>query len=229
LPPSVADPGGRGGSLIQHIKSIRTSGTILPSSGFLVRRLVGCVDFANARDIVELGAGTGCVTRELLRRMRPDARLISLEINPAFVEECRRSIRDPRLTLREACATTLPAVLEREGLEGVDAVVSSLPLSLMDDDVVDRILDVSCASLRPHGRFVQYQYSLRNQPRMRQRYGDVAVGFTLLNVPPAFVYRCSRHPVGESGRTKRVRDPLASLYAAALAGVAMAVRTYQQL
>ena len=187
------------------------------------------MDFAIARDVVELGVGTGCVTRELLRRMRPDARLLSLEINPAFIEACSRSLRDPRLTLRQACATTLPAVLEQEGMDGVDAVVSSLPLSLMDDDVVDRILDVSRASLRPHGRFVQYQYSLSNHPRMTERYGDVAVGFTLLNVPPAFVYRCTRQPAGVGARESRTRTPLASLYAASLAAVALAVRTYQQL
>ena len=215
--------------LIEHIKSIRTSGTILPASGFLVRRLAGCVAFADARDIVELGVGTGCVTRELLRRMRPDARLVSLEINPAFIEACRRSIRDPRLTLRQACATTLPAVLEQEGMDGVDAVVSSLPLSLMDDGVVDLILDVSRASLRPRGRFVQYQYSLTNHPRMTARYGHVAVGFTLLNVPPAFVYRCTPHPAGDGAREPGARAPLASLYAATLAAVALTVRTYQQL
>ena len=213
--------------LIKHIKNIRTSGTILPSSGFLVKRLVEGVDFANALDIVELGVGTGCVTRELLRRMRPDARLVSLEINPTFIEECR-SIRDPRLTLRQACATTLPAVLEREGIEGVDAVVSSLPLSLMDDDVVDRILDASRASLRPQGRFVQYQYSLSHHPRLTHRYRDVAVGFTLFNVPPAFVYECSQGSA-RGGVQAGPRAPLASLYAAALAAAAVPVRAYQQL
>ncbi|NJD19028.1 MAG: methyltransferase domain-containing protein [Gemmatimonadetes bacterium] len=214
--------------LIQHIKSIRTSGTILPSSGFLVRRLADGVDFARARDVVELGVGTGCVTRELLRRMHPDARLLSLDVNPAFIEACR-SIRDPRLTLRQACASQLPRVLEEEGLDGVDAVVSSLPLSLMDPDVVDRILDVSQACLRPDGRFIQYQYSLSNHPRMTERYGEVAVGLTLLNVPPAFVYRCAREPVAGSAHPFRARPSVASLYAAVLAAVALVIRTYQQL
>lgn len=227
--PSQRAPENEETVLIQHIKSIRTSGTILPSSSFLVRRLAGCVDFAHARHIVELGMGTGCVTRELLRRMRPDTRLISLEINPSFIEECRHSIRDARLTIVQACATTLPEVLEREGLDGADAVVSSLPLSLMPQDVVDRILDVARSSLRPGGRFVQYQYSLANHPRLTERYGDVAVGFTLLNVPPAFVYKCSQEGALGSGRRARTREPLAWAYAGVLAAVALAVRAYQQL
>lgn len=192
---------------------------------FLVRHLVRGIDFASAKVIVEFGVGTACITKRLLRSMRPDARLISLEINPAFVEEARR-IQDPRLTLRLACATTLPRILEEEGVEEVDAVVSSLPLSIMDPDVVDRILDVARDSLGPEGKFLQYQYSLSQRHRMSLRYSDVAVGFTLLNVPPAFVYDCSQRPEGSSRRVT-VRPAFGSFYAATIAAVAMIVRTIQ--
>ena len=74
------------GLLNQHIAHIRTSGAILPSSGFLIDRMLRAVDFARARHVVELGAGTGCITRGILARMRPDAQLIALEVNPVFVE-----------------------------------------------------------------------------------------------------------------------------------------------
>lgn len=212
---------------IKHIKNIRTSGTIAPSSGFLVDCLLDDVDFTRALNLVELGVGTGCVTRQILKRMRPDARLLSLEINPVFVEACR-PIRDRRLTLVEACATDLLEILEREGMGGVDAVVSSLPLSIMDDDLVERILDVSRDSLRPGGRFVQYQYSLSQRARLDRRYGDVGVDFTVLNVPPAFVYSCARE-VRRAPKRSGMRLSLGTAYAAVLAAVALAVRAYQQL
>lgn len=201
-------------ALIQHIKNFRTSGTLMPSSPRLVKRLVDGVDFATARNIVELGPGDGCVTREILRRMRPDARLLSLEVNPVFVEQCRL-IGDPRLTVRQACASTLPAILDEEGISEADAVVSSLPLGLMDDDLVDRILEGSHASLRPHGRFVQYQYTLSQFARVQTLYPSVALGFTPFNVPPAFVYTCSNRPGALQPR--RWRPSLGSAYAAALA------------
>lgn len=212
---------------INHIRNIRTSGTIVPSSGFLVDRLLEGVDFTRARNIVELGAGTGCVTREILRRMHPDARLLALEINPVFVELCR-SLEDSRLRLAQVCATALPELLRQEGIETADAVVSSLPLSLMDDDVVDEVLDVVRASLGPDGTFAQYQYSLSSHQRLVQRYEDVAVTFAYANVPPAFVYSCTqgRNIVGGARRSV---SSLGSLYAAALAAVAVAVRAYQQL
>jgi len=185
------------------------------------------VDFEQARNIVELGVGNGCVTREILRRMRPEARLLSLEINPVFVEAGRR-LEDERLTVVQACAAELPVILQEEGIDGVDAVVSSLPLSIMDRQVVDRVMEGSRMSLRPGGRFVQYQYSLRDHERLSRTFGDVAVGFTVLNIPPAFVYTCSASDAGQA--TDRKAPPsLGSLYAAALAAVAFAVRSLQNL
>lgn len=186
----------------------------MPSSGWLVDRLLEAVDFSSARTIVELGPGTGCVTREILRRMRPDAQLLSLEVNPVFVEQCHR-LGDPRLMLRRACASRLPAVLEEEGLRAVDVVVSSLPLGLMSDDLVHRILHGSRSSLHPDGTFIQYQYSLSRYDQLRTHYPSVAVGFVPINVPPAFVYTCSKRP-GAGDRVRRKRPSLAFMYAGVL-------------
>jgi hypothetical protein len=108
----------------------------------------------------------------------------------------------------------------------VDAVVSSLPLSIMDKAVVDHILDVARDSLAPGGRFLQYQYSLSQRHRLSRRYSNVAVGFTLLNIPPAFVYECSQ-PAGGSSRAVTVRPAFGSFYAATIAAVAMIVRAFQ--
>ncbi len=208
--------------MIEHITSIRVSGTVTSSSRFLVDRLLAGIDFERARTLVELGPGDGCVTREILQRMHPDARLVALEVNPAFVEMGRR-IPDPRLVVRQACASALPEVLREEGLDGVDAIVSSLPLSIIDDELVRRILDVSKASLRPRGRFHQYQYSLSGYSRLARRYGSVQVGFTLLNAPPAFVYACAMGS-GRARRQPRVRPYVASFYAGALTAIAMLLR-----
>jgi phospholipid N-methyltransferase len=140
---------------------------------------------------VQLGTGTGCITRALLRRMRPDARLISIEVNPVFVADCRR-IADARLALRQDCAGSLPRILEEMGVEEIDYIVSSLPLAIMDDQLVERILAVTHASLAADGMFLQYQYSLKHRRALKRRYREVRLDFTLRNIPPAFVYACSR-------------------------------------
>lgn len=213
--------------LIKHIQHIKTSGTLLPSSSFLVGRLIRSVDFSRALNIVELGMGTGCVTRALLKRMRPDARLISLEINEIFVQQCR-SIRDRRLVLRHSCASLLSHVLEEEGLGEVDAVVSSLPLALMNDEVVDQIVESSSANLRPGGSFLQYQYSLKHLPTLTRHFPDVRIAFMPYNVPPAFVLECSDDT--DAARTVgRSRPWVAWLYAGMLSAVSLGVRALQDL
>lgn len=131
------------------------------------------------------------ITRELLRRMRLDARLISVEVNPVFVAVGRR-IRDPRLTVRHDCAGSLRTILQELAVREIDYVVSSLPLAMMDDELVDRILEVTHGSLAADGMFLQYQYSLKHRAALERRYRDVRLSFTLRNLPPAFVYSCSR-------------------------------------
>ena len=66
---------------LQHPREV---GSIIPSSRFLERRIVRAADIKDARVIVELGPGTGGTTRALLRVMRPDAKLVAIEINPRF-------------------------------------------------------------------------------------------------------------------------------------------------
>ena len=64
----------------------RMLGSIIPSSRFLIKQLLEPIDWDKARVIVEYGPGVGGITAEILRRMRPDARLIAIEMNPDFVQ-----------------------------------------------------------------------------------------------------------------------------------------------
>ena len=176
--------------MIKHLQHIKTSGTIVRSSPFLISRLLRAIDFRRARTLVQLGVGTGCITRELLDRMHPEARLLSLELNQVFVEE-NREIADPRLTLVQGCASALPRFAAEAGLGPVDYIVSSLPLAIMNPLLVGRILRESDRLLAPDGMFLQYQYSLSQRRVLEKRFQDVRVGFTLANIPPAFVYECT--------------------------------------
>src|ERR1700676_4028320 len=69
-------------------------GSIVPSSRFLIRRLLAPIDWSQARVIVEYGPGVGVVTRQILRNMRSDAAVIVIEMNPEFVAFLRSAIAD---------------------------------------------------------------------------------------------------------------------------------------
>ena len=166
----------------------------MPSSKYLIGRLLRPIDFSTATSIVELGVGTGCVTRALLGKMRPDCRLTCVEVDEEFVEACS-GIDDARLTVYHACATDLKGLLVAAGMAKVDCIVSSLPLTILDDHLADEILDVAQACLSPGGKFLQYQYSPTYLRKLSRRYGDVRLGFALRNIPPAFVYECVNNGV----------------------------------
>lgn len=176
---------------LRLIKSFKTSGTITPSSPRLIQRLLSPINFGSARCIVELGPGNGCVTKAILEKLHPDCLLICFELNSAFIEQLEL-IADPRLRIVNACASSIRQELDKHGIEAVDHVVSSLPLALIDADMVDTILCSVGNNLKPGGYFQQYQYTLKNYSDMKPRFSDVKLRFTLRNVPPAFVYECMK-------------------------------------
>src|SRR6201996_6672843 len=89
----------------------RMLGSIIPSSRFLIKQLMQPIDFERARVIVEYGPGVGGITAEILRRMRPDARLIAIETNPDFVQFLRNSLVDQRLHVAAASAESVNEIL----------------------------------------------------------------------------------------------------------------------
>ena len=176
---------------LKLIKAIRTSGTITPSSKVLIDSLLGPINFSIARCIVELGPGNGCVTRALLSKMQADSILVCFEVNEEFITELE-AMNDPRLRILNRCASSVREALMELGIDKVDHVVSSLPLALIDGSLREDILSSVDSNLRIGGRFMQYQYSLRNYSDMKTFFSKVKLDFTLRNMPPAVVYECTK-------------------------------------
>src|SRR5258708_26661232 len=81
-------------NFLQHPNML---GSVMPSSRFLIDRLLGQVDWARANTIVEYGPGVGTITSHILERMSPDARLVVIEKNEDFVRYLKSTLADPRL------------------------------------------------------------------------------------------------------------------------------------
>src|SRR4051812_43346086 len=81
-------------------RHFRTTGALLPSSRFLARALVAPLVARPAivppRRVLEVGPGTGSVTRAILRYLRPDDRLDAVELNRRFVDRLQlHLLHDP--------------------------------------------------------------------------------------------------------------------------------------
>ncbi len=175
---------------VSAIKSQKTTGSILPSQKFLARRMIKAVDPVHCRCIVELGTGTGCITKLLLTKLNDKCLLLSFEINKEFVKKLK--IKKKNFVLINDDAQKLPLYLKKYGIKKIDYVISSLPLGNMSSKATTTLLTLINHSLREQGLFIQYQYFLTRLLRVKKIFKKVSVGFVPLNIPPAFVYTCKK-------------------------------------
>jgi phospholipid N-methyltransferase len=166
----------------------RQVGAVLPTSRTAVRAMLDLADVPSARLVVELGAGTGVATRELLARLGPDARLVAVEIDPQLARLLTERLRDPRLQVVVGSAEDLGDHLDGER---ADVVVSMLPFTSLEAGLRGRLLDQLPRALTPAGTALVIQYSPLVLGELRRRFAGVRIRVTPWNVPPAFLYACT--------------------------------------
>lgn len=187
------------GFLREFVRHPLDTGAVLPTSRAACDLLASEAGVPTASHIAELGPGTGVCTERILRRKRPEASLLVLELNPAFVE--RTKARCPDADVRHDSAAHLPRYLDRTGGRGFDAIVSCLPWASFGDALQDELLEAIVASLAPGGRFVTIAYTagrylptgIRFRKKLSACFADAgATSMVWANVPPAFVYVASK-------------------------------------
>ena len=104
-------------------------GSIIPSSDALCRRVVRHTRRAADEAVLELGAGTGVVSRALLEGGVPAERLIVVEIVPEMAEHLRSVL--PGVLVIEGDARLLPSLLARRWHGRISSVVCGIPLVLL--------------------------------------------------------------------------------------------------
>jgi phosphatidylethanolamine/phosphatidyl-N-methylethanolamine N-methyltransferase len=162
-------------------------GSIIPSSRFLERQVVEAGGVPSARTIVELGPGTGGTTRAILRAMKRDARLLSIEIN-RHLHALVSGIRDDRLVVHLGSARALVDTLSLYGMGVPDVLISGIPFSTMSHGAGTEILEEVFSVLAPGGRFVAYQLSKRVCTLCRPLVGPGRMEVQLFNIPPQRIY-----------------------------------------
>jgi phospholipid N-methyltransferase len=165
-------------------------GSLIPSSRYLVNDILSQVDWARARVIVEYGPGVGTITQEILRRMRPDAVLVAIELNLEFFEFLRQEISDPRLRLVRASANDAPRVLGELGLQKADYVISGIPYSVMPKRLRGEICQRTSTIVHPNGAHLVYQFTTAVLPHLQRSFRSVERDFQPFNILPAHLYYC---------------------------------------
>ena len=162
-------------------------GSIIPSSDALCRRVVRHTRRAADAAVLELGAGTGVVSRALLEGGVPAERLIVVEIVPEMVRHLRSVL--PGVLVIEGDARSLPSLLARPWHGRIGSVVCGIPLVLLPVAEQRRFID-AIEAVAPGRGFLHYSYCATSPLSGRRlRLAARREAWTPLNFPPASVWR----------------------------------------
>jgi phospholipid N-methyltransferase len=175
--------------LRKFVSNARSVATVAPSSRFLSRAIVRGIDWSKTRCVVELGAGTGPVTQQLVNVGPPGVRLVVNEFDPDFCRVLKSKF--PTVEVVEGDARALGEMLAERGISRVDCVLSGLPLTHFAEADRTAVIDQAGALLSPDGEFRQLTTAPWLYRSLYRRYfRDVSFRLVMRNIPPGGVYCC---------------------------------------
>ena len=162
-------------------------GSIVPSSAALCRRLAAQTRYAEDEAVLELGAGTGVVSKALLQGGLPADRLFVVEIVRDMATHLRAQL--PGAHVIEGDARRLPALIPSEWHGKIGTVVVGIPLVLLPVEEQRRFID-AIEAVAPKRGFILYSYCVTS-PLPYKQHGLVPKreAWTPMNFPPASVWR----------------------------------------
>ncbi|WP_421725335.1 class I SAM-dependent methyltransferase [Bauldia sp.] len=164
----------------------RMTGAVAPSGEALAKAMARHVDPDGDLPIVELGPGTGVVTKALIGHGVAPERIIAIEYSPDF---CRLlAERFPGITVIRGDAYDLDGSLDGRAPE-IANVVSSLPLVARPLSDREQLIQAGLARTVSDNPFIQFSYTFNGpvQP-VPGRFSAQASRWIWMNMPPARVW-----------------------------------------
>lgn len=173
--------------LARWLRNPLQMGSIVPSSPALGRRIAALAQCAADEWVVELGAGTGAVSRALLAGGIPPERLGVIEIVPEMADHLRATL--PGVSVLQGDAFDLPKVLPKSWHGRVGTVICGIPLVLLPLAQQRRFVE-AVQAVAPGRGFLLYTYCITS-PLPWRALGLSArrEAWTPMNLPPASVWR----------------------------------------
>ena len=162
-------------------------GALLPSSPFLARLVARQVKLGPDDAVVEVGAGTGAVTEQLIEAGIPPDRLFVIEIDADMCTYLRRQM--PQAQVIHGDAGRLSEIIPGRWHGKVSTVISGIPMITLPFEAQQRLIRSWFGMLKPGGQLLQYTYSLVSPiPETMLGLKGRRRGMTFLNFPPASVF-----------------------------------------
>lgn len=176
--------------LLEALKNFKEVGTVTRSSRALSRKAAGSIT-KDDRHVLEIGAGDGAITVRILKNMPADGKLLCFEINPNMVEVLKR-IDDERLIVINDSAEKMEEYMRKHDIIAFDGVVSAIPFLVLPEPLAKRIIHLCKKNLKRGRFFSQIHYAKSKLALYMEAFGNIETSWVLLNVPPAYVFKCEK-------------------------------------
>lgn len=178
--------------LLRALRNPRQLGAVAPSSRHLGALLAKHTAASQDNSpIVELGGGTGSLTRSLIKAGIDPARLYVIELDPELAKYLKSAL--PQVNIIQGNATDLEHILPSDVIGKVRCIVSGLPMINIPQMIQRKILESCFKIMVPEGAVLQYTYSPRSSIDTKAyQLNKKRLGTVFLNLPPATVWRYTK-------------------------------------
>jgi phosphatidylethanolamine/phosphatidyl-N-methylethanolamine N-methyltransferase len=163
-------------------------GSIIPSSSRTVNKMLAPVDWENTKLFVEYGPGVGTFCQPILDQLRPDGKLIVIDLNPDFIEYLTKTFRDSRFIAVHGSAADVVQIIGDFGFSHADYILSGLPFSTLPNNLGPIIAAETAKAIRPGGAFLVYQFRARARDFMTPHFAKIDNGFEAWNILPCHLF-----------------------------------------
>lgn len=162
-------------------------GAIAPSSPALANLVSNHVQVRKGQIVIEIGAGTGTITRRLLQGI-PAEQLIVVELDPELCRFLKQQISS--IDVIQGNAMELASLIPQKYVGKVSTIISGIPVTTMSYLQQKRLIDACRSVLAPDGELIQYSY-LHKSPLPADDFGlsTERIGKTFKNIIPAYLWR----------------------------------------
>lgn len=168
-------------------------GTVAPITHRLAQRAAEFVDTDGY--VIELGAGTGRLTRALLKKGVAPKNLWIVELDANLCNFLRESLR-----ALPQCSQEMPHIIHGDAARLEDllpphihgcasTVISTVPFMCLDEGTREKIVRSSLNMLRPEKSLFHVTYNPKSPMAFMPELQQERVASLWLNLPPAFVWR----------------------------------------
>nr|WP_316651788.1 class I SAM-dependent methyltransferase [uncultured Gellertiella sp.] len=165
----------------------RSVGAIVPTSGYTARRMASVINPQSGLPVLELGPGTGVITRAILGRGVPPEKIYSIEYSSDFYQHLVEQY--PGVNFIHGDAFNLDHTLAHLEGQQFDSVISGIPLLNFPMHARVHMLEQLLDRLPPGRPVVQFSYGpVSPIAAMPDRYHIQHFDFIMRNIPPAQIW-----------------------------------------